>query len=80
MLGAGLDLDNLPAPAQRNHDGNRPFAARRWVDTWSAGQGFATIRGLAAVSEIVDELEIGYREAMHRVLGLTSAKATWKSA
>lgn len=67
LRAAGLDLENLPPPPQRNYDGNRPFSARRWVDTWSAGQGLGSIRRVAQVSEIVDELEKDWHTAMQRV-------------
>lgn len=66
LRAAGLDPDNLPPPQQRNYDGNRPIAARRWVDTWSAGQGITTIRRLGEVGEIVDELEQGWHAAIRR--------------
>ncbi len=72
LRAAGLDPDNLPPPPQRNYDGNRPFTARRWVDTWSAGQGLGAIRRVAGVEEIVDELEQGWRAARTRFQHLSS--------
>lgn len=72
LRAAGLDLDDMPPPPQRNYDGNRSLTARRWVDTWSAGQGLGAIRRQAPVGDIVDELEAGYRNAMRRMLMLSA--------
>ena len=71
LRAAGVDLDNLPPPPQRNYDGNRPFSARRWVDTWSAGQGLGAIRQVAQVEDIVAELEQGWRAATQRLQRLS---------
>ncbi len=67
LTAAGLDLENLPDTPQRNYDGNRPFSARRWVDTWSAGQGLGAVRRIHSVAEIVTSLEQDYRRAMCRI-------------
>lgn len=67
LRAAGLDPDDLPAPPQRNYDGNRPLSARRWVNTWSAGQGIGSIRAVTPLAEIVDELVIGFQQARARL-------------
>lgn len=66
LVAVGLDPQNLPPPPERNYDANRPLSARRWVDTWSAGQGIGATRSIAPVEEIVAELERGYRQASAR--------------
>ncbi len=75
LQAAGVDLDNMPAVPQRNYDGNRPFAARRWVDTWSAGQGLGAVREVASVAEIVATLEGEYRRAADRFISLRAVPA-----
>lgn len=67
LLSQGLDPDNLPPPPERNYDGNRPISARRWVDTWSAGQGLGAVRAIAPVGEIVEDLADGYHAALARL-------------
>jgi len=67
LLSQGLDPDNLPPPPERNYDGNRPISARRWVDTWSAGQGLGAVRAIATVDEIVEDLADGYHAALARL-------------
>ena len=62
----GLDPDNLPPPPQRNYDANRPISTRRWVDTWSAGQGLGAVRRIAPVGEIVSEIAQDYQRAVAR--------------
>lgn len=71
LLSQGLDPDNLPPPPERNYDGNRPISARRWVDTWSAGQGLGAVRRIATVAEIVGDLADGYRGALARLRTLS---------
>ncbi len=78
LLAAGLDLENMPATPQRNYDGNRPLTARRWVDTWSAGQGLGAVRKISSIAEIVAVLEDDYQHASRRFssLQVTSIGAT----
>lgn len=75
LRAAGVDLENLPATPQRNYDGNRPLTARRWVDTWSAGQGLGAVRKISSMAEIVTALEADYRHASHRFLSLQAVAA-----
>lgn len=66
LSAAGLDPENLPDPQARNYDGNRPISARRWVDTWSAGQGIGVIERVAPIAEIVTTLEQDFHRAATR--------------
>jgi len=74
---AGVDLENMPATPERNYDGNRALTARRWVDTWSAGQGIGAIRQISSIAEIVTALEYDYQSASDR---FSSLKNTFISA
>ena len=69
LVALGLDPKNLPPPPERNYDANRPISARRWVDTWSAGQGVGRVRRVAPVREIVAELADDYARALERFAG-----------
>lgn len=69
LVALGLDPKNLPPPPERNYDANRPISARRWVDTWSAGQGVGRVRRVAPVREIVAELAHDYARARERFAG-----------
>lgn len=66
LMAAGVDLDNLPPVPDRNYDSNRDLGARRWVDTWAAGQGIDAINAIEPVSAVVDRLEAEYRAAVAR--------------
>jgi len=69
LIAQGLDPDDLPPPPERNYDANRPISARRWVDTWSAGQGLGAVRAIAPVGEIVASIADDYRRALARLPG-----------
>ncbi|WP_319825878.1 nitronate monooxygenase [Thalassovita sp.] len=75
LSAAGLDPDNLPDPQARNYDGNRPISARRWVDTWSAGQGVGVIDRVAPMAEIVTTLEQDFHRAQSRFQRLHPTEA-----
>ena len=63
LRAAGLDPDDLPPTPPRNYDSNRSFTQRKWVDTWTAGQGLGAIKRISPVAAVVDELEREYWEA-----------------
>lgn len=63
---AGIDPDNLPPTPERMYDANRSLKARRWVDTWTGGQGLGAIKTVQDIGEVVDELEAQYRRAGER--------------
>ncbi len=60
---AGLDPDNLPATPPRNYDSNRSLKTRKWVDTWTGGQGLGAIKQVQSVADVVQDLETQYRKA-----------------
>jgi nitronate monooxygenase len=66
LAAAGIDLNDLPPVPDRNYDSNRDLGARRWVDTWAAGQGIDAITAIEPVSAVVDRLEAEYRVAVAR--------------
>ena len=66
LAAAGLDPENLPVPGARNYDANRPITARRWVDTWSAGQGVGMVNRIAPMAEIVETLKQDFTKAQDR--------------
>ena len=68
LLVAGLDPDNLPATPPRNYDSNNSLKTRKWVDTWTGGQGLGAIKAVQSISEVVDGLEAQYRQAGARFL------------
>ena len=68
LLVAGLDPDNLPATPPRNYDSNNSLKTRKWVDTWTGGQGIGAIKAVQSISEVVDGLEAQYRQAGARFL------------
>jgi nitronate monooxygenase len=69
---AGINLDDLPPVPDRNYDSNRDLGARRWVDTWAAGQGVEAIRAIEPVAAVVERLEGEYRTAVARFLGVNN--------
>lgn len=64
---AGLDPDNMPPPPERNYDANRSIKARKWVDTWAAGQGVGSIKKIASAADIVGELFKEYEISVRRM-------------
>ena len=66
LVAAGVNLDDLPPVPDRNYDSNRDLGARRWVDTWAAGQGIDAITAIEPVAAVVDRLEREYRAAAAR--------------
>lgn len=63
---AGLDPDDLPVTPPRNYDSNRSLKTRKWVDTWTGGQGLGAIKQVQSVTEVVQGLEVQYRKASAR--------------
>ena len=62
----GLDPDNMPDAPGRQYDSNQSFAGKKWTEVWAAGQGLGTIKSVASVASVVDELARDYQLAMNR--------------
>ena len=72
LIASGYDPDDLARPAAvRNYDANQS-PAKRWKDTWAAGQGLETIRKVQPIGEIVDELADQYDAAVRRFAALNA--------
>ncbi|MBL0086613.1 MAG: nitronate monooxygenase [Ideonella sp.] len=70
LVRAGLDPAQLGAgPQSRVYDANDQ-GAKRWKDTWAAGQGLGCIRAIEPVQQVVDRLDAEYRAALQRVRAL----------
>jgi nitronate monooxygenase len=64
---AGFDTANMNGPAaSRSYDVNDK-GPKRWRDTWAAGQGLGSIKAIRPVKQIVDQLDVEYREALRRL-------------
>jgi nitronate monooxygenase len=67
---AGLDPDKLQEiDAKQMNFGNGGNArAKAWRDIWGAGQGVGSIDEIAAVQDVVDNIERDYRETLQRLV------------
>lgn len=74
LLANGLDPLNMPDAPGRQYDSNRSFAGKKWMDVWAAGQGLGTIRAIAPVAEVVDELCLEYEQACSRLQCLRTSR------
>jgi hypothetical protein len=70
LLANGFDPAHMPDAPGRQYDSNQSFAGKKWMDVWAAGQGLGTIRAIAPVAEVVDELCREYEQACSRLQGL----------
>ena len=73
LRSAGLDPDQLPATPERRYD-TSDISAKRWRDIWAAGQALHASKGIQPVAEIVDDLEIEYRDALRKMAARLSLK------
>ncbi|XJZ25758.1 NAD(P)H-dependent flavin oxidoreductase [Bacillota bacterium Lsc_1132] len=65
---AGLDPEKLVKKEKVEFDHmQKETNARAWRDIWSAGHGVGAINKIQSVSEIVNQLEVEYREAFQKV-------------
>jgi len=62
----GLDPENMPDAPGRQYDSNQSFAGKKWTEVWAAGQGLGTIKAVASVASVVDELARDYQQAINR--------------
>ena len=68
VVAAGLDPENIP-PSERgaiNFDDPHK-GAKAWRDIWGAGQGVGSIRAVAPVSALVEELRRGYVQGVRQL-------------
>lgn len=66
LIELGYDLDKLTDPTVINYGEKlKPpkEGAKTWVDTWSAGHGTGVIDDVPTVEELVNRLDIEFREA-----------------
>ena len=66
---AGIDLADLDRPGPPIQFGPDDRPSRVWRDIWSAGQGVGSVERVQSASELVAELEAGYRQAIKRLKG-----------
>ncbi len=66
---AGIDLADLDRPGPPIQFGPDDRPSRVWRDIWSAGQGVGSVERVQSASELVEELESGYRQAIKRFKG-----------
>jgi nitronate monooxygenase len=62
----GLDPENMLDAPGRQYDSNQSFAGKKWTEVWAAGQGLGTIKAVASVASVVDELARDYQQAINR--------------
>jgi nitronate monooxygenase len=67
---AGLDPDNLQEidAKQMNFGSGGNARAKAWRDIWGAGQGVGSIDEIAAVRDVVDNIERDYQETRQRLV------------
>ncbi len=66
---AGMDPDNLPEGdySTMNFGSGGNTEKKAWKDIWGSGQGIGAVKDVLSVAEMVDRLEIEYREAKARL-------------
>ena len=62
IVAAGLDPDNLATKHSMDLTGSET-KIKAWKDVWSAGQGVGTVRKIEPLAQIVERLELEYRDA-----------------
>ena len=69
VINAGLDPDNLPEGDKNkmNFGSGGSSKAKAWRDIWGAGQGVGSMDDIPAVGELLDRMELEYRDARHRL-------------
>src|SRR3546814_15009534 len=72
LQACGIDTDALSEERTARDYGSAETAQKRWQDVWAAGQGIEAIHSVAAVSDIVDDIEAGYWHSVDRLNGIRS--------
>src|SRR3546814_11745732 len=70
LQACGIDTDALSEERTARDYGSAETAQKRWKDVWAAGQGIEAIHSVAAVSDIVDDIEAGYWHSVDRLNGI----------
>lgn len=70
LLANGFDPDRLDAGTVSRDYSAGGDAIKRWKDLWAAGQGLTTIRSVASVANVVEQLAGEYHSALDRVVEL----------
>ena len=68
IIKAGLDPENLKKKETVDISHSEHSNAKAWKDIWSAGQGVSTIDKILPVSQVVDELEEEYEQALAELI------------
>ncbi|WP_345790852.1 NAD(P)H-dependent flavin oxidoreductase [Neobacillus drentensis] len=65
---AGLDPDHLVKKDQVNFDDmQKETNAKAWKDIWSAGHGVGAIDRIESAADIINRLEVEYKEALQKI-------------
>lgn len=65
---AGLDPDRLAKKDQVNFDDmQKETNAKAWKDIWSAGHGVGAIDRIESAADIINRLELEYKEALQKI-------------
>ena len=68
VVNAGLDPDDLPEGELRHMNfASGSTKTKAWRDIWGAGQGVGTIDDIPSVADLVERMEVEYREAANRL-------------
>lgn len=67
---AGIDAADLDRANPHIQFGDHDKPSGVWRDIWSAGQGVGSVERVQSTSELVAELEGGYREAIDRLIAV----------
>jgi nitronate monooxygenase len=68
IVKAGLDPEQLVKKDKVNFDNmQRETNSKAWRDIWSAGHGVGAINKIESVAEIIDHLEVEYKDALQNI-------------
>jgi nitronate monooxygenase len=68
IVKAGLDPEQLVKKDKVNFDNTqRETNSKAWRDIWSAGHGVGAINKIESVAEIIDHLEVEYKDALQNI-------------
>lgn len=76
VIAAGLDPDDLPTDMTEERaaaiygGGSSHPGPRRWADVWSAGHSVSGVSAIPTVAELVDRVDLEYRQARNETAAL----------